>query len=100
MSNREEIINRFREQIDQWNDKIIDYEKIVFKANHEIRFKLDREIERLKQKKYRLSISLKELENSKDTLIENMAGDLNRSLKEAKNAFSKASVKIYNAIKL
>ncbi len=99
MLNREEIIDNLRKELYTWNNKIIDYEKAVFKANHDIRIKLDGEIERLKRNKNRISIKLKKLENAGDVVFENISNEIDKSLKEIKKAFSKASLKIHDSVK-
>ena len=99
MLNREEILNKLRDQIIQWDNKIIDYEKALFRANHEVRIKMDREIEILKQRRNKILLTLRKLERAGDRVVENMTDDVDKSLKEIKNAFSKASVKIHDAVK-
>lgn len=99
MLNREEILNKLRDQIIQWDNKIIDYEKVLFRANHDVRLRLDREIEILKIKRNKLIMKLRNLENAGDQVLENMSTEIEKSLKEIKNAFSKASVKIHGAVK-
>lgn len=99
MLNREEILNKLRDQIIQWDNKIIDYEKVLFRANHDVRLRLDREIEILKIKRNKLIMKLRYLETAGDQVLENISNEIELSLKEIKNAFSKASVKIHDAVK-
>ena len=99
MLNREEVLNKLRNQIYQWNDKIIDYEKAAFKANHDVRMKINLEIERLKNRRNLVNVKLKKLEHIGDEAIENLIGEIENSLKDVKTAFSKASIKIHSAVK-
>lgn len=93
---RDEIISYFHKQIDHWNDKIIEYEKKLNKADHEVRLKLDKEIDKLQNIKESVEEKLKNLENASEPAFEKLKSGINDAIKDLNEAFSKFSMKIYN----
>ncbi len=93
---RDEIISKLHNQIDHWNDKIIEYEKKLNKADHEVRLKLDKEIDRLQNIKESVEEKLKTLEKASEPTFEKIKTGIDSAIKDLNDAFSKFSMKIYN----